>query len=497
MRKTLIYSITALVLFFGLYGCSKDWLDVNQDPNNPANASAELAFPAGVLSVGATGGGYYNLIGGFWSQYWAQSNSANQYKYIDQYQITSSDFNGQWREMYSNGLSDLNYVIAESEAKENWTFYLMGTVMQAYGFAMMVDFYNDIPYTEAFLGDAESPNFDPKFDAGYDVYKDLIARIDVALAKEATELTEAQANSDFLFGGDYDQWVRFANTLKLRMYLRMTYSHPAEAEAGVRSLEGAEFLASDAALKMFVNSENQDNPLYASDRRKLNVGTNLRVSTTLYRYFEQNADPRLASILQDPTKNKPMPQGGYNIPTTQLDAPAVCVFKLAATDPVYFISDVESYLLQSEAVMRGWLTGDAKALYDMGVTAEFTRKGLDGSALIADGGVYAYPSTGTAEEKLEAIIMAKWAAFAGSQGHEAFFEQCRTGYPAVSAVPAWDKDNGSYNDAYVGGKIVYSIEGTTSGAFPMRLIYPQDEINLNANCPAQTAITDKVWWNKR
>ncbi|MFH1118449.1 MAG: SusD/RagB family nutrient-binding outer membrane lipoprotein [Bacteroidota bacterium] len=486
--------LIATIVFIS--GCSKDWLDVNTDPNNASEASVELVFPSGVVSVASQTGGYYNLVGGFWSQYWSQSNAANQYKYIDQYQINSGDFNRMWREMYSGALSDLNYVIDEAEVNGNWSYYLMGTVSQAYAFAYMVDFFDDIPYSEAFLGNAESPNLSPKFEKGYDVYKDLIIRIDNALSKEFNDLSDAEKKADFVFGGDINKWIQFANTLKLKMYLRMAYSHPSEAEAGVKALysANAEFLNSDAGLDIFIDAENKDNPLYGANNRKLNVATNLRMSATLYYYFEGNSDPRLSYHMTGGTK--PMPQGGFNIPSTQLLPTDVVIYALRATDPVYFISEVESYLLQAEAIIRNWGTGDAKALYDAAITAEFARKGLAGQevALIAADGVYEYPSEGSFDDQLKAIIMAKWAAFAGSQCTEAFFETNRTGYPEVSSIPSWA--DGAFNDEYVGGKLTYSLEGTTNAVFPARMIYPQDEVNLNGNFPGQTNVTDKVWWDK-
>jgi hypothetical protein len=135
-------------------------------------------------------------------------------------------------------------------------------------------------------------------------------------------------------------------------------------------------------------------------------------------------------------------------------------------------------------------------MYDMAVSLEFARKGLAGqeAAFLAAGGAYEYPSGGTFDQKLETIIMAKWAAFAGSQCTEAFFETNRTGYPKVSSEKPW-KD-GAYNPVYIGGLLSYSLEGTTNGVFPARMIYPQNEVNLNKNFPGQTKITDKVWWDK-
>ena len=499
----IILSLFFAVLIAG--SCSKEWLDVNKDPNNPETAIPELVFPAGALSVGAVGGGYYNLLGGFWSQYWAQSNAANQYKDIDQYDIISTLFNSEWREIYANGLSDLQFVIDESRASENWSYYLMGTVMQAYGWQFMVDMHDNIPYFDAFQGDASTPNFDPEYDNGADIYADLIKRIDTALSKPLNELSKAEKKGDMVFNGDTEKWIQFANTLKLKIYMRMMYVNPTIAQAGIEALFVApNFLNEDAALKFFVDEENQDNPLFASNNRKLNVSTNLRVSATLFRYLEANGDPRLDELISEGTL--PMPQGGFNIPTPgDLDVTDVAIFKLQATDPVYFISYVESLLLQAEAVARGWGTGDDKALYDDAVAASFARFGLSDTAAFMIDSVYTYPADSTFEGniigtnhylgKQEAIMMAKWAAFAGSQCMEMFFEINRTHYPRVSTIPSWDVPGKTYNASYVGGRLTYSLEGVTGGLFPKSLVYPQYEVSLNSNFPGQRSVTDKVWWD--
>lgn len=480
-------------------GCTKNWLDINQDPNNAADATSELVFPAGTLSIGACIGGQYNLIGGFWSQYWSQSNASNQYKFIDQYLISEGDFNVIWREMYANGLADINIARNKARESKNNAFYLMSTVMQAYGFTILVDFYNNVPYSEAFQGNADVKNYNPKYEDGKSIYLDLISKIDTALALEMNELTDKQKSQDLVFKGDINSWIRFANTLKLKMFLRMAYSDPAYAQQKIQELyaNGAEFLNQDAGLNIFIDEAKKDNPLFESDRRSLNTTVNLRVSATLFFYLRNNADPRIDYVVQGNITSAtiPMPQGGFGLPDAQLNHNNVAVFDLYPTTPVYFISAIESRLLQAEAIERGWGTGDAKSLYDAAITLDFTRKGFDGSSFVATGGVYEYPSTGSFEQKLESIIMAKWVAFAGTQGAEAFFEWCRTGYPRVSSIPAWQGN--SFNNAYLGGQFTYSLGGTTTGKFPQRLIYPQDEVNLNKNFPGQVSVTDKVWWNKK
>ena len=492
----LSFFLAALII---VSSCSKDWLDVNVDPNNPATANPELVLPAGQMSVGTVVGYYYNLVGGFWSQYWSQSNAANQYKYIDQYQIQDISASNQWgwREMYANGLSDLQFVINTTRAKENWSLFLMATTIQAFGWQVMVDFNDKIPYKEAFQGDAASPNFNPKYDNGQDIYADVLARLDTAVSKPLNILSAAEEKGDLMYQGDLNKWIKFLNTLKLKMYMRMMYANPTVAQAGVEKLyaDGAEFISDvsdEAKLDVFTDQENKDNPLYGNNNRKLNVATNLRISATLFRYLEQNSDPRLAGYAG---AGVPMPQGGFNIPTPQLGPTTVAIFNLSATDPVYFISAIESKLFQAEAIAKGWGTGDAKALYDEAVTLSFDRFGENDSAFIAPGGVYEYPAAGSFEEQQEAIMMAKWAALAGTEGLEMFFETNRTHYPGISSVPSWA--NGAFNTDYVGGLLTYSLEGVTGGQFPKGFVYPQQEVNLNTNFPGQRTVTTKVWWDTK
>ena len=502
-RNNRIVKILSLVLGLTMMvGCTDEWLDVNTDPNNAPEATAQLVFPAGVISGATLVGGQYNLLGGMWSQYWAQSNAANQYKGIDQYQIQETDFDRQWRELFAGCLSDLHFAINQARVEDNISLELMATISQIYFWQFAVDLYGAVPYFDAFKGITDN-NLSPKYDEESVIYDDLIIRINAIMEKQFNELTDDQKEADFLFGGDIDKWIVFANTLKLKIYLRQMYVRPDVAEQGIEKLyaDGVTFLTTDAAITQYSDAEFKDNPLYADNVRKLNVGTNLRVSSTIYRYFEGNDDLRLGEIVGEGTE--PMPQGGFNILDNILDNDNVAVFALSATAPVYLISEVESYLLQAEAIAMGWGSGDDKALYEKAIKVDFNRKidfekkkmNIDTvvSELVGDELAYDYPEGGTFEEKQEAIIMAKWAAMAGSQGIESFFERNRTGYPVESPVLSWD--NNAHNTTYVGGKFTYSLEGVTNGVFPVRLLYPQAEANLNTNFPGQTKITDPVWWD--
>lgn len=509
MKKQFIKILSIGLLITTLVSCS-NWLDVNTDPNNPSEASMELVFPVGTFEVATNVGGYYNLVGGMWSQFYTQSNAANQYKYIDGYAINAGDFLMQWREMYSGALNDLKYVKVSAEEAENWSMYLMATTMEVYTWQVLVDLYDQIPYSEALQGNTGL--FSAKFENGKDIYADLIVKLETALGKEldspSSVLTTSQKKQDQVFAGDVASWVKFANTLKLKLYLRQMYANAAVSEAGIRQLyaEGAEFLTTDAMLDIFIDEKDKNNPLYSSNVTNLNVGTNLRASSTLYNFLEDKGDTRYASLIgtaPNGTKGIPLPQGGFDINTTAIDPVTVSVFNLSPTTPVYFFSIAESYFMQAEVVARGWGTGDAKSLYDNGVLAAYNRLGLDGSTYIAAGGAYEFPTTGSFELMQEAIMMQKWVSMAGVQGLESFLEINRTHYPAMSTVQAWNGTNtsGSLNADYKGGKLVYSLAGVSEGRnFPKRLLIPQEERSANANMPDDLKgkkVTDKVWWDTK
>ncbi|MEQ9564285.1 MAG: SusD/RagB family nutrient-binding outer membrane lipoprotein, partial [Pseudomonadales bacterium] len=186
----------------------------------------------------------------------------------------------------------------------------------------------------------------------------MIADLNDALSKNlGASKGNIPLNDDFIFGGDMAKWVQFANTMKLKIFLRQADARPSVAQSGIGAL-GNNFLAEDAAMTQFINEANRSNPLYESDRRQLNVATNLRASTTMYSYLSANNDPRL-DLYYGP--GNPLNQGDYQ----SLAAPnSVSVVNLSATTPVYFISAEQSLFMQAEARERFSGGAGAKALYD-------------------------------------------------------------------------------------------------------------------------------------
>lgn len=475
MKNILLGTICTMFL---ITSC-EDKLDINRDPDSlsPDGIAPATQLPSGISGIAGAQGAEFAIIGGMWSQFWAQSNAANQYRTIDAYSISSVDYEGGWNNMY-DALGDIRNIKRNTLEAQDWNYYLIATTLEVYGSQILADWYDQIPYAEA----NDVSNFEPAFNTGPEVYDMMIADLNDALSRNlnADTSTTPQAD-DFIFGGNMDNWVEFANTLKLRIFLRQVNARPSVAQTGITSLPN-NFLTIDAAMTQFIDEANRSNPLYESDRRQLNTATNLRASTTMYSYLNDNGDPRLDEYYGP---GAPLNQGDYQ----STAAPAsISIVELDATTPVYFISAEESYFLQAEARERFSGGTGAKALYDAGVTEAFNKWGLDASTFIAPGGAYEYPSGGTFEEKLEAIITQKWIASFPGNGFESFFEQNRTGYPEISPVPQSDP-------TYESGEFAYSVNGSTGGQFPKRLEWPNAEITRNANAPdAVLDIIVPVWW---
>lgn len=493
MKKINIYFSIAL-LISTLMSC-ETWLDVNTDPNNPTNVSPEFVLPTAQASIGGMVGGELAAIGGLWSQHWTQSNVASQYKTIDAYNTTKTDYDNIWRELYAGGLNDLEDVKTKAIASGNNNLVLQSVALQSYAFQILADCFDKIPYSEALTKGV----FYPKFDDGASVYKGIETKLDEALALDFSNGKSTSVKTDLIFGTlsqseQIASWKKFVYTLKLKMLLRQSNVLPAAtltSRLATLLSDETRFLTTSASITQFKDEINRSNPLYENSVRKLNVGTNLRLSYTLFSFLSKNSDPRLDAYFTKGSLGSHfgLPQGDYERPTTSVPGGVPSVANISPTQPFNFFSLDEVYFLLSEAFLRTGNSAKAKSYYDKAIAASFSSVGLTlDSKLIATGGVYAYPLSGTTDEQLKAIISQKWVASV-YEGYESFWDQARTGYPEISKVT-------SANDSYVPGQWTYSVNGVTGGLFPKRLLFPNVSSSTNINTPALVKITEKIWWMK-
>lgn len=501
-------------------GCKK-YLDVNTNPNVAQDVPVELLLPSAQVYLGSSLGVDLQVNGSFWAQYWTQSPASSQYKIYDQYAPTSSLYDRVWSLLYSSALSDLDQMEKKGIAGNQRQYVGLAKVLKAYAFQLITDGWGDVPFSQALKGLPEdggitAPAYDPQTSV-YDGIAKLVQDGRALLA--SADSIGLELNGDLIYSGDLVKWQQFANTLELKIYLRLSEKDPVRAQAGVThimttAMGGAGFIdeASDAHINYGSAAGNQ-NPLY-SEMSALNKIQNIVGSKTVIDSMNANTDLRV-EVFFNPINTGAyvgIAQGNYTIASsTQVSIPNAATGADANTDesalaPVKFITSYESYFLQAEAAARGWGTGNAQSLFESGITASFASysSAFDalGEVLVdspevplnaataadayingnADAGIdpaywAQYPSGGTLQQKLRHIITQKWFSMTGNQGFEAWTEWRRTGYPDFFTVSA------------------QSTIGKTPAAFPHRFFYPDLEVQRNLNFPGQKLITDRVYWD--
>jgi len=483
LKQALFIGLAAAV---GLSGCKK-YLDINENPNNPDNADPTLLLPTTEAAISQVIGNSFQVPGNMWAQYWTQSPLASQYKTFDQYSPTTETFDNAWLNLYQVTLVNAD-LITKSQRVQLENVKGIAYVMKAYAFQVATDAFGDVPLSEA-LQPAVFQN--PKYAAQQVVYDSVFMYINKALPLlNATSVSPG--GQDLIFQGDMTKWVAFANTLKLRAYLRLSNVDPATAQAGIAALyqTNPTFLTEDASITYSPTGGNE-NPFYNEAASPvLGKVQNVVASSTVVNAFTANNDPRLGKFFAlfidktAPTDSlESIPQGSYLANTTKkVSPPSALVGGKAddpnsATAPVKLLSAAESYFLQAEAVARGWATGDVTTLYKAGITASFAATGAgDPTTYIntAPAGLRALTAAVTVNDKVKAIITQKYFAMCGFQGFEAWNEWRRTGYPTFFVPSA--------------GSII------AAGQKPLRMRYPNSEATSNLNYPGTIPIYTPVWW---
>jgi len=199
------------VLLTGLIGaassCNYTDLDINTDPNRPATGSLGLLLPvAENAAVSAFGAVNSNAMGfaGLW-------NSG------DSYNLSNTSYQGTWNTAYQS-LQTIEEMLKATEDGKNPRYRGIALVLKAYSVGHYVDMFGDMPYSEAWKGNATTPNKSPKFDKDADIYEDLLKLCDQAVVELAKPQPIAVIN-DYMGSGNATTWTRIARTVKLRLLL--------------------------------------------------------------------------------------------------------------------------------------------------------------------------------------------------------------------------------------------------------------------------------------
>ncbi len=484
-----IFFLAALSVAVAFTGCTKDFEDINTNPNEPASVSP------GFLLTSAQKGIMDRMYDSFWGSrrgmQLAQHWSSNQYSNESRYQFRTEVTNSSWAGFYSGPLQDLQQIVdLNSDDPEgmagfgsNGNQIAVAKLMQAWTFQMLTDAFGPIPMSQALQG---VDNTTPAYDSQAAVYAGILGLIDDALASMDSG---NGPQGDQVYGGDMAGWEKFANTLKLRVAMRMSDVDASGAKAaGEAALSGAMIIAAneDNAEFPYIDAAPNNNPVNEDFKTR----NDFAASNTMVDWMTGLNDPRMGVFFS------PNTDGNYvgevygldeaNAALTPNDAVSQRgAAVLAGNFPGVFFDAAQTHFLCAEAAERGWSGTplDAEGHYNAAVTLSMQWWGLTDAdainAYLGQADVAYSTAPGDWKQKIGAQ---KWAAL-HMQGHEAWAEVRRLDAPALNACA----------DGHLGG----------DGSVPSRFQYPLDEQTLNSSGYASgvsglgssDALETKLWWD--
>ena len=340
----------------------------------------------------------------------------------------------------------------------------------------MTDMYGPIPYSK--IVDAQGGiSLAVSYDSQKDVYTQMLKELDEAnavLKENLTLDTEAFRKFDDVYYGDISKWYKYANSLKLRMAIRMSYVDPTTARQIAEAAVTAGVITSNADNAWLTVEENRASMIF-------NGWSDHRVGADIICYMNGYNDPRRPKMfttvkVEEQVGAQKLQVDGYagvrigiNIANKDKVKDRYCKPVIATESPYLWMNAAEVTFLRAEGALRKWnMGGDAKTLYEQAIALSFDQYGLTGADTYATNatdkpqaykdpmGTYSVPAPASnitiawqdSEDKFEAnlerIITQKWIAIFPCTV-EAWSEYRRTDYPKLLPVVV-NNNSGVIND---------------------------------------------------
>ncbi len=479
-----------LIIVVGLSACTDGFDELNKDPNRPITAS----MPSIMLSAQRTITHTLLDDNNIWvAMTWVQYHGRLGY--------TEQVFDYDWNidAIYNNEtyvLNNLEKLRKQAIEKKHLNYEAIAMIMEAWIFANWTDMNGDIPYSEALRGEEERLLY-PKYDSQESIYKNLVLKLKEAAGKIDLNpgVADVDGESDIYGQGDMLKWKKFANSLRARLYLRMSEVDNATAKAGLEEIFGDE----DTYPVMEGNEDNVGVKFYsdASPNRVTFVqqtreNNNIRtVGSTVVDLLCENNDPR-RTIFLNPTENSvDSVAEGIWTEYEYTGAPAAVPNPMASFDrkkvstvgdaialdwyrPIDVMTYSEVMFIKAEAASKGYSVGEsAEAAYEAGIEASMKKWGVIDEGAISNYMAGAFATFDVSKAK-EQILTQRYL----DQFHQAlntFAMLRRGGFPHLDFV-----------------SIGFSIEN----GYPDRLPYSHNQRGGNPNFSSvEPQLTNNLWGN--
>jgi hypothetical protein len=333
----------------------------------------------------------------------------------------------------------------------------------------------------------------PVYDSQRDIYLDMIDRLSQDVETLKTTIGKGNLkDQDPIYGGDPDRWVRFANSVRLRLAMRIRHVEPTIAGSIITECLSNPLMESKYHNAM-LESEDGDNSQLFSPWYNTWSYYNFRISDKVVSQLGSTNDPRLpiyATPLEDGVSYRGFVNGltdAFFVDAIEQEHSFPGEYLVGRGAPVFLMSAAEIAFLQAECALFGLGGSNANDHYRRGIELCMDRVGVTQTAIDDFLATPTATLSGTQEEQFEQIGTQMWLAFAPNVA-EAYSSMRRTGYPVI---PVRDD--------------ILTDRGDTDGELPSRAIYPLSEKlrnseNVNAaidRLEGEDVLKTRVWWDVR
>lgn len=396
MKKYIILLSSVLII-----SCTSDekYEDLNRDPNKPTQVSAESLFNASIKSLfdQMESPNINTNVFRLFSQYWTQTTYNDESNYdLNNRRVADNHYS----EMYRDVLYDLK----DAKSKVNTPNKIaMISVLEVYTWQQLVDTYGNIPYSAALQGSLEPT---PEYDDAKTIYEDLIVRINTAINTFSTSGDAGFTSSDQIYEGNITQWLKFANSVKFKLAMRIadvpsmtTLSQTNAEEAVIAGIFSSN--ADNATLAYESNSTNA-NPVWSD---LVESGRNDFVAAnTLVDYMNTISDPRRPIYFDQNLGTNTYTGGIYGAVNNFPAFSHIGTQLKTQTFRGVLLDYAEIEFLLAEATERGYAVGGtAESHYNAGITASMNDWGIataDIATYLAQPSVAYTTATGTWRQKI-------------------------------------------------------------------------------------------------
>ena len=435
----------------------------------PITAMQKCVFPVGTQADGTSVANRYqtayNLAADCWSGYFGQNNNWGGPNNLN-YFLKDGWVASSYTESYSTVVPLWQDLKGKTETQFPEVFAL-AQILKISAWHKATDMFGPIPYKEAGKGLITVP-YDSQEEVYKTMFKELSDAIEVLTKYADNGNSKLLPNADAVYAGDVHKWVVYANSLMLRLAMRVYYADAALSKKYALQAVNHSY----GVMKTKDDEAKMERGASLEFKNNLDVLINqyneCRMGSSMLAYLGGYQDPRLPKYFNTSTVSQAVTVGTYGkysgVPTGH-DVSSNDAFRdssrpaITSTTPTYWMRASEVYFLLAEAALHGFAVGGtAESLYEKGIEMSFEENGI-ASSEVADymssglkPSAYSFHLTnpgvnvdvpavteattawsGTDEEKLEKIMIQKWIALYPN-GQEAWTEYRRTGYPKLHST---------------------------------------------------------------